>query len=52
MQTRIRSLLLFAFTVIAAGISTTVHADEVTDWNQILFQAEITDNTLQVTSLY
>src|SRR5437899_5759148 len=49
MQTRIRSLLLFALAVIALGISTTVHADEVTDWNQILFQAAIIDNTLQFT---
>src|SRR5216683_1411891 len=48
MQSRIRSLLLFALAVIALGISTTVHADEVTDWNQILFQAAITDNTLAV----
>jgi hypothetical protein len=48
MQSRIRSLLLFALAVISLGISTTVHADEVTDWNQILFQAEIIDNTLQV----
>jgi hypothetical protein len=49
MQTRIRSLLLFALAVIGLGISTTVHADEVTDWNQILFQSAITDNTLQIT---
>jgi hypothetical protein len=50
MQSRIRNLLLFALAVISLGISTTVHADEVTDWNQILFQAAIIDNnlTLQV----
>src|SRR5260370_3479383 len=48
MQSRIRSLLLFALAVIALGISTTVQADEVTDWNQILFQSAITDNTLAV----
>jgi membrane-associated phospholipid phosphatase len=45
MQSRIRSLLLFALAVIATGISTTVHADEVTDWNQILFQAALVAKT-------
>jgi membrane-associated phospholipid phosphatase len=45
MQSRIRSLLLFALTVIATGISTTVRADEVTDWNQILFQAALVAKT-------
>jgi hypothetical protein len=49
MQRRI-GMLPFILAVVFACISaTTVRADEVTDWNQILFQAFITDNTLQNT---
>ena len=49
MQRRIRMLPFILAVVFACISATTVRADEVTDWNQILFQAEITDNTLQVT---
>jgi membrane-associated phospholipid phosphatase len=38
-----------AFAVVFAGLSAaTTRADEVTDWNQVLFQAFITDNTPQI----
>ena len=48
MQRRIR-LFTFILAVAFVGISaTTMRADEVTDWNQILFQAFIIDNTPQV----
>jgi membrane-associated phospholipid phosphatase len=45
MQSRIHTLLLFALTFVFAGISTTARADEVTDWNQILFQAALVAQT-------
>jgi len=48
MQRRFR-MLLVVLAVIFAGISATAgRADEVTDWNQILFQAFIVYNTPQV----
>jgi PAP2 superfamily len=48
MQRRIRMLPFILAVVFACISATTVRADEVTDWNQILFQAAITDNTLAV----
>jgi membrane-associated phospholipid phosphatase len=45
MQSRIHTLLLFALTFVFAGISTTARADEVTDWNQILFHAALVAQT-------
>jgi PAP2 superfamily len=47
MQRRIRALCFILAVIFACISATTVRADEVTDWNQILFQAAITDNTLQ-----
>src|SRR5258705_1755902 len=49
MRRRICTLSLFLAVVLVCISATTARADEVTDWNQILFQAFITDNTLQNT---
>jgi membrane-associated phospholipid phosphatase len=49
MKRRIRMLPFILAVVVACISATTARADEVTDWNQILFQAFITDNTLQNT---
>ena len=48
MQRRIRTLSFLLAVVFACISATTVRADEVTDWNQIPFQAALTDNTLGV----
>ena len=39
MQRRVRTLSFLLVVVFACISATTVRADEVTDWNQILFQA-------------
>jgi hypothetical protein len=45
MQSRIRTLSFLLAVVFACISATTVRADEVTDWNQILFQAALVAQT-------
>ena len=45
MQRRVRTLSFLLAVVFACISATTVRADEVTDWNQILFQAALVAKT-------
>jgi hypothetical protein len=48
MQRRIRTLSFLLVVVFASISAATARADEVTDWNQILFQAALVAKTSQL----